>query len=108
MITQRFPFSTSFSTAHQNSTTELCAGKHFRFDLDAVNTFCLEDLPGRLVDFLRIASSFYVVDRLVKRRPTDGARKRSRNIGLKVGVLDSEFWGRQEVRDEIHSTVEFV
>ena len=109
MITQRFPFSTSFSTATQSSATELRAGQHFRFDLDAVNTFCLGDLPARLVDFLRIASSFYVVDRLVKRRPTDGgARKPSRTIGLKVAVLDAGFWGQQEVRDAIHDAVEFV
>lgn len=109
MMTQRFPFSTSFLTAPRNRPTELRAGKHFRFDLDAVNTFCLGDLPARLVDFLRIASSFYVVDRLVKRRPTDGgARKRSRTIGLKVGVLDAGFWNKQEVRDAIHDTVEFI
>jgi hypothetical protein len=88
MITHRFPFSTSFSIAPQNSAVELRAGKHFRFDLDAVNTFCLGDLPARLVDFLRIASSLYVVDRLVKRRPTGGVRGSSRTIGLKVGVLD--------------------
>jgi 7-cyano-7-deazaguanine synthase in queuosine biosynthesis len=108
MITQRFPFSTSFSTAPQNSAVELRAGKHFWFDLDAVNTFCLGDLPARLVDFLRIASSFYVVDRLVKRRPSGGARKPSRTIGLKVGVLDAGFWGQQEVRDAIHHAVELV
>jgi 7-cyano-7-deazaguanine synthase in queuosine biosynthesis len=108
MITQRFPFSTSFSTGPQNSVVELRAGKHFRFDLDAVNTFCLGDLPARLVDFLRIASSFYVVDRLVKRRLTGGARKPSRTIGLKVGVLEAGFWGQQEVRDAIHDGVEFI
>jgi hypothetical protein len=108
MITQRFPFSTSFSTASKNSATELRAGRHFRFDLDSVNTFCLGDLPARLVDFLRIASSFYVVDRLVKRRPTGGVRKPSRTIGLKVGGLDAGFWSRHEVRDAIHDTLEFV
>lgn len=108
MITQRFPFSTSFSTASQNSAIELRAGRHFRFDLDSVNTFCLGDLPARLVDFLRIASSFYVVDRLVKRRPTGGARKLSRTIGLKVELLDAGFWDQREVRDAIHETLEFV
>src|SRR5947209_8772037 len=108
MITQRFPFSTSFSTARQNSAVELRAGKHFRLDLDAVNSFCLGDLPARLVDFLRIASSFYVVDRLVKRRPTGGARNRSRTIGLQVRVLDAGFWNRREVCDAIHDALGFV
>jgi 7-cyano-7-deazaguanine synthase in queuosine biosynthesis len=108
MITQRFPFTTSFCTSAHNNPVELCAGKHFRFDLDAVNTFCLGDLPARLVDFLRIASAFYVVDRLGKRRPKGGTRKPSRTIGLRVAVLDAEFWGQSEVRDVIHETVEFV
>jgi 7-cyano-7-deazaguanine synthase in queuosine biosynthesis len=108
MITQRFPFTTSFWTGSPSSVVELRAGKHFRFDLNAVNTFCLGDLPARLVDFLRVASSFYVVDRLVKRRPKDGARKPSRALGLKVAVLDAEFWSRSEVRDALHETVEFV
>lgn len=30
MITQRFPFSTSFGTAPQNNAVKLRAGKHFR------------------------------------------------------------------------------
>ena len=108
MITQRFPFTTSFWSNSQNSAVELRAGKHFRFDLDAVNTFCLGDLPARLVDFLRIASSFYVVDRLVKRRAKSGVRKPPRTIGLKVEVLDAGFWGKSEVRDAIREAVEFV
>jgi 7-cyano-7-deazaguanine synthase in queuosine biosynthesis len=108
MITQRFPFSASFWTAPQKNPIELRAGKHFWFDLDAVNTFCLGDLPARLVDFLRIASSFYVVDRLMKRRSKDGARRLSRTIGLKVAVLNAGFWGQSEVRDAIYETVEFI
>ena len=44
MITQRFPFSISFWSGSQPKTVDLRGGKHFRFDLDAVNTFCLEDL----------------------------------------------------------------
>src|SRR5437870_3701967 len=102
MIIQRFPFSISFWSGPQPKTVDLRGGKHFRFDLDAVNTFCLEDLPARLVDLLRVASSFYVVDRLVKRRPKDGAQRPSRTIGAKVGVLDATFWNKAEVRDAIH------
>jgi hypothetical protein len=105
MMTQRFPFSTSFWTPPQNNAVELCAGKHFRFDLDAVNTFCLGDLPARLLDLMRIASSFYVVDRLVKRRPKAGARKPSRTIGLKLAVQDAGFWGQGVVREAIHESV---
>jgi hypothetical protein len=82
MITQRFPFRASFSTASKNNVVELLAGQHFRFDLDAVNSFCLGDLPAPLVDFLRIASSVYIVDRLVKRKRKAGGRKASRTSGF--------------------------
>lgn len=108
MKTQRFPFALSYWTGDSASVTTLRAGEHFRFDLDALNTFCLGDLPRHLVDLLRIASAVYVVDRLVKRRPKDGPKPPSRTIGLKVGVLDDSLWNRQEVRDALHDAVEFV
>jgi 7-cyano-7-deazaguanine synthase in queuosine biosynthesis len=108
MITQRFPFDISFWSGSRPKTVDLRAGKHFRFDLDAVNTFCLQDLPARLVDLLRIASSIYVVDRLVKRRPKQGMKKPSRTIGVKVSVLDAGFWNDSEVRDAIQEVVDFV
>ena len=104
MKIQRLPFSISYWTGSDTTTVDLRAGKHFRFDLDTLNTFCLEDLPARLVDFLRIASSIYFVDRLVKRR----AQTPSRTIGLKINVLDAEFWSSSVVRDAIHEAVDFV
>ncbi|MCI0738754.1 MAG: 7-cyano-7-deazaguanine synthase [Gemmataceae bacterium] len=108
MITQRFPFDISFSSGSRSKTAELRAGEHFRFDLEAVNTFCLEDLPARLVDLLRIGSSIYVVDRLVKRRQKEGMKKPSRIIGVKLGVLDAKFWNSTEVRAAIQESVDFV
>jgi hypothetical protein len=108
VITQRFPFTTSFSASPKNDIVELRAGRHFRFDVDAVSAFCLGDLPARLVDLLRIASSFYVVDRLVKRRPKGTARTHCRAIGMGVAVLDGDFWKQGEVRDVIQEAVEFV
>jgi 7-cyano-7-deazaguanine synthase in queuosine biosynthesis len=108
MITQRFPFNICYWSGSQPKTVDLRGGKHFRFDLDAVNRFCLEDLPARLVDLLRVASSVYVVDRLVKRSPKDGEKRPSRIIGVKVGVLDATFWNKADVRDAIHEAVDFV
>lgn len=108
MKTQRFPFALSFWTGDSASATTLKAGEHFRFDLDALNTFCLGDLPRQLVDLLRIASAVYVVDRLVKRRTMDGPKHAARTIGLKVEVLQDSLWNRQDVRDSLHEVVEFV
>jgi F-type H+-transporting ATPase subunit beta len=108
MKTQRFPFALSYWTGSRAEAKSLRAGEHFRFDLDAVNNFCLGDLPSHLVDLLRIASAVYVVDRLVKRRPKDGPMPPSRTIGLKVEVLQDSLWNRQDVRDALHDAVEFV
>lgn len=108
MSRQRNPFSVSFWTGDCAKVTRLRAGKDFHFDLDAVNSFCLGDLPRRLVDFLRIGSALYVVDRLVKRRSKSGPRKSARTIGLKVGVLEHMFWNSPDVKDCIHRAVEFV
>jgi hypothetical protein len=104
MKTQRFPFALSYWTGDRAEATTLQAGKHFRFDLDAVNTCCLGNLPRHLVDLLRIASAVYVVDRLVKRSP----KHSSRTVSLKVGVLDDCLWNRQDVRDSVHEALEFV
>ena len=108
MRSQRFPFDLSFSTSDQPDVTRLRAGEHFRFDLDALDSFCLGDLPRHLVDLLRIASAVYVVDRLVKRRPKGGPKPPSRTIGLKVGVLEEGLWNRPDVRDALRDAVEFV
>jgi len=108
MKTQRLPFDLSYWSGDRTEVRHLRAGQHFRFDLDALNSSCLGDLPRHLVDLLRIASAVYVVDRLVKRRPKDGPKSPSRTIGLKVGVLDDDLWNRQAVRDCIHDALEFV
>ncbi len=108
MILQRLPFNISFWSGSDNNTVDLRAGDEFRCDLDALSTFCLNEPPARLVDFLRIASSIYVADRLVKRCPKQSVKKPSRTIGMKIGVLDPDFWNSSEVRDTIHEALDFV
>ena len=108
MKTQRFPFALSYWSGDRAEVRQHRPGEHFRFDLDALNNFCLGDLPRHLVDLMRIASAVYVVDRFVKRRPKDGPKPPSRTIGLKVGVLDDSLWNRQDVRDCLHDALEFV
>lgn len=105
---QRFPFSVSYRTNSQHSFKHLIAGKHFHFDLDSVNNFCLADLPGRLVDLLRIASGVYVVDRSVKRRSKDRSGQCARTLNIQITVLDATFWNRSEVRDTIEEALNFV
>jgi 7-cyano-7-deazaguanine synthase in queuosine biosynthesis len=104
MKTQRFPFAVSYWTGDRATATTLQAGENFRFDLDALYTFCLGGLPRHLVDLLRIASAVYVVDRLERRRPKGG----SRTIGLKVAVFQDSLWKRQDVREVLHEALEFV
>jgi 7-cyano-7-deazaguanine synthase in queuosine biosynthesis len=108
MMLQRFPFSVSFWNGSRTNTTELRLGRDFRFDFESVHSFCLEELPARLVDFLRIATAIYVVDRLARRRTAQGTKRPSRTIGMQVEILAADFWCDPRVRDAVHETVEFV
>jgi 7-cyano-7-deazaguanine synthase in queuosine biosynthesis len=108
MNKQRFPFGLSFWTGEAAEIRHLRAGGQFRFDLDALNAFCLGNLPRHLVDLLRIASAVYVVDRLVKRRSKNGPKPPSRTIGLKVQEMVESIWSRQEVRDSICEVLDFL
>lgn len=105
---QRLPFSVDYWTGCRDRVQRLRAGTHFQFDVDAINHFCLFDLPPRLVDFLRIASAIYVVDRLVNRRSPSGVSKPARTLGLRVEVLEEAFWNRPKVRDIIAESIDFI
>jgi len=105
---QRFPFSATYWTGHQPEAVAVHAGKQFRFDLDAISGLHLGEPSAHLVDLLRIASSIYVVDRLVKRRMPSGAKRSSRAIGLNISVLDPSFWSGPEIRDALTEAVDFV
>jgi 7-cyano-7-deazaguanine synthase in queuosine biosynthesis len=108
MTRQPLPFSVSYWSSSQNASTELRAGEHFCFDLDALNQLDLGDLKPLLVDLLRIASSVYVVDRLVKRHTLGEPKRPSRIIGIRVPVLNESFWNQPEVRSLIGEAVEFI
>src|SRR5262245_28018996 len=107
-MTQRFPFTVSYWIDGRDDVVTLRAGTHFRFDLGAVNRFCLNDLPARLVDLMRISSAIYVVDRMARRRAASGFTSPARAIGVRIQVLDDAFWRRSQVRDSIAETVEFL
>jgi hypothetical protein len=47
------------------------SGRHFRLDHRCLGEFFLARLPPRLDDLLRIGTSVYVIDRLVKRLPRE-------------------------------------
>src|SRR5262249_13531872 len=60
------------------------------------------------VDLLRIASSVYVVDRLVRRRLYGRMKSASRAIALTVPVFQPTFWNRKEVLESLVGALDFV
>ena len=69
------------------------------------------DLPPRLVDLIEIASYVYAADQLARRdslkMPQLGASWR-RSFRFTVAIRDVAFWARQDVLDQLITTLEFL
>jgi hypothetical protein len=102
------PYSVTFECVATGSSFELTASKHFRFDIAQFENFFQRPLPSRLLDFLRIASAVYAVDRLVRRRRLDHRRFWSRSLKLNIGVVDPEFWSQPDTHELLTETLEFL
>ena len=101
------PFSISFQKSESSNPFTLVAGRHFRFDIEEFERFYREPMHARAIDLLRIASSIYFVDRLVRRRK-DRQRRWSRSLRLNVGVLEPDFWASEVVLGLLKDTIEFL
>ena len=62
------PFTVRFSQGLDGPCQELVAGKHFHLGLDPLEQLFWANLSSRLRDFLRVAMSVYVADRLGRRK----------------------------------------
>lgn len=87
---------------------EYTAGKDFRLRHDSISHDLMLDLPPRLADLLRIASSVYFVDRIIKRRRNGGADGWSRRLSCSIEVVDAGFWSREPVSSLLREALEFV
>lgn len=102
------PFSVIFKRAGDESRFELISGKHFRFDTARFERCFRTPLPNRCVDLLRIASSAYAVDRLVRRRHHNDRCHWSRSIQIKIEVLEPAFWSTDDVREALSDVLDFL
>ena len=85
------PFTVRFSQGSDSPCQELVAGKHFHLGLDAVEQLFWTNLSPRLLDFLRVAMSVYVADRLGRRKQQSWERRWFRSLRLSVAVQEPNF-----------------
>lgn len=108
MTKSQSPFSVRFSERHSNSSMEMVGGRDFRLDESGMADFFFATPSARQTDFLRIAMSVYVIDRLVRRKKRSNDYRWSRSLQAEIGVLDADFWNSTEVRQALTDCVEFV
>lgn len=84
------------------------AGRHFRLDCQAISHFLQVPLSDRMIDLLRIASTTYFADRLIRRDRSKGSERWPRDISCSIRIRDLDFWGRREIRELVEDTVGFV
>jgi hypothetical protein len=87
---------------------QFVAGKHFRIDCQAITDFLRVPLSDRMIDLLRIASTAYFADRLIRRDRSRGTDGWPRDISCSIKVRDLDFWGQPEIRELVEDTVGFV
>jgi 7-cyano-7-deazaguanine synthase in queuosine biosynthesis len=101
------PYRVCFRAGHEESQSELVAGRDFHLDEAALNDYFWASPPTRLVDLLRIAMSSYVIDRLVRRR-RGLSGKWPRLLTASVEVQEPDFWNSVEVRGALTQCLDFV
>jgi len=87
---------------------QVLAGQHFRLDCQAISRYLQVPLTDRMVDLLRIASTVYFVDRIVRRDRSGKSNGWARRITCSFQVRDLGFWGCPETRETLEQTVGFV
>ena len=102
------PFTVRFSQGSDSPCQELVAGKHFHLGLDAMEQLFWTNLSPRLRDFLRVAISVYVADRLGRRKQQSQERRWFRSLKLSVAVREPEFWESGEVLATLMECLDFL
>lgn len=102
------PFDVTFGRKGASKPETLTAGEDFRFDIDRIEDFFDGSMPSPLIDLLRIGMAVYLADRLVRRRQRQQQRHWSREITLKVGVLEPDIWNTDDIRDCLIECIEFL
>jgi hypothetical protein len=92
----------------EGQRSERISGRHFRLDHRCLSEFFYSKLPSLLDDLLRISTSAYVIDRLMKRRQKENGRTWPRCLRVSVEVLEPDFWNSKHVSLALTNCLEFV
>jgi 7-cyano-7-deazaguanine synthase in queuosine biosynthesis len=87
---------------------ERFSGQHFRLDHRCLGDYFLTRPPQLLDDLLRISTSAYVIDRLVKRRRQGSGRSWPRHLRISIEVMEPDFWNSKQVYAALTDSLEFV
>lgn len=101
-------FRVRYADLRRSESRELVGGRDFRFDFRAIIDALRLPLSPRMVDLLRVASSVYFIDRLVKRDRRNGPNSWPRTIECSVEVREPEFWENSSVHELLDEAVGFV
>jgi 7-cyano-7-deazaguanine synthase in queuosine biosynthesis len=83
-------------------------GKDFRLTCRAVTSYLRTPLSDRMVDMLRIASTVYFADRIIRRDRSRGCEGWPRNITCSLGLRDIRFWEQPNIHTLVEETIGFV
>ncbi len=86
------PFKISFHRVGEPHRFELLSGKDFNFDLSGLSGLLSGSLAPPFNDFLRIAVSVYVADRLLRRKRRCHPGNHRREVNLTIEVAEPDFW----------------
>jgi 7-cyano-7-deazaguanine synthase in queuosine biosynthesis len=101
-------FKIRMTDLQRSEEREFVGGRNFGLGYGAISDFLLLPLTSRMIDLLRIASSIYFVDRLVKRDRKHGPESWCRKIACSIEVRELEFWSNPSVQDVLQEAVNFV
>ena len=101
------PFKIAFHRIGEPHRFELVSGKDFNLDLSRFRELLSGSLVPAFNDFLRIAMSVYVADRLLRRKCKCHSGKNRREINLNIEVSDPLYW-QGDMLERIGKCLNFV
>ena len=110
MITHSSSFSVEIRDSRWSEAKVFCSG--FGRDFKCQERALLENVPcppaPRLLDLLRIASTVFFTDRIVKRDRRNGPSSWPRTISLTLEVADPNFWSDRNITQQLSEVLQFV
>lgn len=108
MKQRREQFDVRLADRRRSEEWSLTGGRDFRIDFQAIADELRLPISPLLRDLLRIASSVYAIDRLVKRDRLHGPESWPRHLECEIEVRAPEFWSGSPVYDLLVDALQFV